>query len=678
MKCLVLAAGRGRRLSGFRLPKPLIPVLGLPLIERSIATVAEAGITEFVVVTGHRASEIEPFLAELAARRGLDLSTIRNDDWERGNGTSVLAARDAFTDDFVLVMADDVFDPMILTSLLAHRPAPGEIVAAVDFALDGRGTVDPSDATKLVVRDDRVEAIGKDLAEFNAFDTGIFVCSPALFAAVDASVRGGDASLAGGIRVVAACGKARIVDVGDHYWVDVDTPLAIRAARGALRRSVIKPHDSLVSRRINRPISTRLITPSLLRLAPGVTPNQVSFLGLVVAIGAAVSFAAGLPVLAGIAVMLASLLDGSDGEIARLGKVASPLGTFVDAVLDRYADAFMLAGAGAYVLTSRSESVWSGHGWLAVAAVVTTLAVTGHLMVSYTSARSVVDLGTRYRGRFLAAGRGRDARLLVLSLGGLLAGLDPIAVVIALAVIAVGSNAIVIARLWISWRLGQPGGTVAHVGALVFDFDGTLADSMPFLMALATDILENAGMAPAEARRRYQETVGVDFAAQLDEILPGRPENERDAAAFEVAKRAGILVCRPFPDVRPALAFFRERGIGCFVCSSTSPDIVAGYLSHWRLEPWLLDWTGFEPGFAKGAQIAALLRRHQLRPDAVLYVGDAPRDHRLVADAGVHFMALHRLFPRSEFRRRGLGSVRDLRRLARRWERSEWLRTQID
>src|SRR5262249_44665321 len=157
----------------------------------------------------------------------------------------------------------------------------------------------------------------------------------------------------------------------------------------------------------------------------------------------------------------------------------------------------------------------------------------------------------------------------------------------------------------------------------------TIADTMPFLTDLATSILTRAGMRPDEARRRYRETVGRDFAGQLEELLPGRPENGRDAAAFEAEKRAGMLERPVFGDAYPALGALRDRGVRTFVCSSTILELVTQYLKHAAIDDWFDDWLGFEPGFAKGEQVASLLERDRLDPDDVLYVGDAPRDYEL-------------------------------------------------
>ena len=53
MKCLIIAAGRGNRLASNGESKPLVPLLGLPLIERTILTARKGGINDFYVVTGY-------------------------------------------------------------------------------------------------------------------------------------------------------------------------------------------------------------------------------------------------------------------------------------------------------------------------------------------------------------------------------------------------------------------------------------------------------------------------------------------------------------------------------------------------------------------------------------------------------------------------------------------------
>ncbi|KKM67519.1 hypothetical protein LCGC14_1470240, partial [marine sediment metagenome] len=121
-------------------------------------------------------------------------------------------------------------------------------------------------------------------------------------------------------------------------------------------------------------------------------------------------FLLGLPIIGGIVIQLASILDGSDGEVARLKKMQSPFGNFFDAVLDRYSDGFILFGMFYYMLTASAVGNILGPSSTALVVGTSMLALLGTLMVSYTSAKSVADFGYRYGGQWTAAGRGRDLR----------------------------------------------------------------------------------------------------------------------------------------------------------------------------------------------------------------------------------------------------------------------------
>ncbi len=92
MKCLILAAGKGTRLRKRGNTKPLISLLGVPLIERTIRSAIDAGVDEFFVVTGYNGDRIRPFLDSLASRCGAKIAHLVNDDWEQGNGLSVQTA----------------------------------------------------------------------------------------------------------------------------------------------------------------------------------------------------------------------------------------------------------------------------------------------------------------------------------------------------------------------------------------------------------------------------------------------------------------------------------------------------------------------------------------------------------------------------------------------------------
>ena len=223
MQGLIVAAGQGTRLRSIASSKPLALVGGVPLIERVIDNAVAGGIDAFVVVTGYEAKPLEAFLRALAVRKNLRIDLARNPQWERANGHSVVAAAPSLGDRFVLMMADHLIEPSIFEDLLASPPGIDEVTLAVDRRLDNP-LVDLTDVT--CVRTDgagRILAIGKGLADYDAFDTGVFLASHALIDAIrDDVAAGGVGGISEGMRRLAAGGAAFTFDIGDRFWLDID------------------------------------------------------------------------------------------------------------------------------------------------------------------------------------------------------------------------------------------------------------------------------------------------------------------------------------------------------------------------------------------------------------------------------------------------------------------------
>jgi phosphatidylglycerophosphate synthase/phosphoglycolate phosphatase-like HAD superfamily hydrolase len=468
--------------------------------------------------------------------------------------------------------------------------------------------------------------------------------------------------VSGAVRQLASQGRARVHDLGDHTWIDVDTPRDRAGAERFLSQQSTKSLDGWVSQHLNRPLSRRVFTPLLLRVAPRITPNQVSLVSVAIAVIASLCFFLGQPLAGGIAIQLASVLDGSDGEIARLKKLESPFGGFLDALLDRYGDSFVLFGMAYFAWTASANARLFGDAWTPLIALAATLAIVGTLMVSYSSAKALADFGYRYRGRWVAAGRGRDLRLLLLFLAGVLAVIHPLSVFVALVLIAALTNAIVLRRVWISaGRERGPAAPNGGVRAVVLDFDGTVADTMPFLSDLAVSLLtQHYGVSPQEARRRYRETSGLDFASQVAEMFPGHSANTEVIATFERRKRASILAQPVFPETIQTLRALGQRGIQRFLVSSTPLETLAAYTQRHGIDGWIDGCRGFAPDFDKVRQLESLLAEHDLHPDEVLFVGDSLRDLDVAEGLGIRFLGVHNGFDAAAVRARGLVSVPDL------------------
>ncbi len=230
---VVLAAGNGDRFkNGSHRSKLLQPLLGRPLIARTLATAADAGISTFHVVVGYQAEAVRE-AAVNSAPRGTTVHVTYNPDWHLENGVSVLAARQSVRDRrFALLMGDHIFESHVLSLLLRMRVGASESLLAVDRRHVGDEIA--AEATKVRLQGDRITAIGKGLATYDALDTGLFVCDESVFDALENARAADDTTLSGGIRRLAARGLMRAVDVGAATWCDVDTLADLQTAEDLL------------------------------------------------------------------------------------------------------------------------------------------------------------------------------------------------------------------------------------------------------------------------------------------------------------------------------------------------------------------------------------------------------------------------------------------------------------
>jgi choline kinase len=230
---LVLAAGNGDRFhNGTVRSKLLQPLLGQPLILRTLETAHEAGIRSVDVVLGYQAEAVRAAI-EKAAPPGVSIRFSTNPEWHLENGVSALAARAQLHDRrFALLMGDHLFEAGVLTRLLTAEAGRDESLLAIDTR-PARPEV-AAEATKVRLSGARITAIGKDLDAYDALDTGLFVCSPMLFDALEAARTAGDTTLSGGIRRLAARGLMRGIDIGDATWYDIDTMADLETAETLL------------------------------------------------------------------------------------------------------------------------------------------------------------------------------------------------------------------------------------------------------------------------------------------------------------------------------------------------------------------------------------------------------------------------------------------------------------
>ncbi len=390
------------------------------------------------------ADQVRAHYQGIATRRKCDVEFVTTRDWKLGNGASALAAADKVgSDPFLLTMSDHLIAPSLIAKILQAGTQDGEISLAVDR--DKTGVFDVEDVTKVALSDGRVVRIGKTLDEWDAADTGVFLCTRALFDALERAQAQGRHSLSDGVSQLAAAGKVSAVDVTGEDWIDVDTPESLREAGRRLLGNLTKGgEDGYVSIYLNRPISTRL---SARLVATGITPNQITVISFLMSLVGAGFLAAGqyaFGFVGGLLVQSASIIDGCDGEIARLKHMSSARGAWLDTVLDRYADlAVALAITFAYSLAHPGP----------LPAFVGTVAAFGFILASYVTKEFSIRHERPYPNDILNRLKRRDMRLLLICLGAV-AGRPFEALLLTGAI----SHACVIGILFRGWRMSGPPG----------------------------------------------------------------------------------------------------------------------------------------------------------------------------------------------------------------------------
>jgi CDP-L-myo-inositol myo-inositolphosphotransferase len=429
---VILAAGKGERISntdGF-VAKPLIKIFDVSLIERSIKNlINNLNIKKIYIVTGFNHNEINNHLVKLQNKFSLNIEAVFAKDWEKGNGASFLAILDKIKhEQFYLLMVDHLFNDEFYKTILKYK-INNKSCLIISRTLSSLN--DFSDATKVKVGGEKINDIGKSIKDSNAFDTGFFILNSSEFNNVSKLSVRKKLSLTEVIQELVQQKKLYFIEVSEDSWFDIDTNQDLLKAKNyLLNNSNSKINDGSISKYINRPIS-KWITSKITDYP--LTPNQISIVVFFVSMlsGLIISMEGYFFLLLGaLLAQLSSILDGCDGEIARLKLLKSKFGGWFDQVLDRYSDLFIFTG-----LTFHTYFI---HKTLTVF-FIGFIAVGGKIISSYTAyVYDSVD-STRNSIRI-----GRDLIIFIILIGAVLN-----IPYITLVVLAFIMNADVCKRLWI-------------------------------------------------------------------------------------------------------------------------------------------------------------------------------------------------------------------------------------
>lgn len=217
MKALVLAAGFGKRLRPYTesLPKPLFPLGGQPILERTIRQLIDGGCDAVVVNTHHLHEQIETFISK--QRFGIPVTT-RYEPEILETGGAIRNVRDFLGDEPFMVVNSDIVTDMDYADIHAFHKSHGCPVTLVlhDFAEFNNVTIDKDDFVLGFHLKEKPRSAVKNLAF-----TGVQVIDPSV---VHLIPEGPSSSIDLYRKLIENGQHVKAIILKDRYWMDVGSP----------------------------------------------------------------------------------------------------------------------------------------------------------------------------------------------------------------------------------------------------------------------------------------------------------------------------------------------------------------------------------------------------------------------------------------------------------------------
>lgn len=163
------------------------------------------------------------------------------------------------------------------------------------------------------------------------------------------------------------------------------------------------------------------------------------------------------------------------------------------------------------------------------------------------------------------------------------------------------------------------------VAVIIFDFDGTIADSFDAVLQITNRLAREFGYAPAspEEIKRYQNLNSREILRQSQIPFYQLPFLLR---RLKQEMRQDIDTLKPIGGIREALLTIKAQGHTLGIVTSNTEENVRRFLRSHQLDPIFDFLHSGVTLFGKGRTIQRLLRQNHLNPDSVVYVGDETRD----------------------------------------------------
>ncbi len=178
---------------------------------------------------------------------------------------------------------------------------------------------------------------------------------------------------------------------------------------------------------------------------------------------------------------------------------------------------------------------------------------------------------------------------------------------------------------------------------LIFDFDGTLIDSSPAILATLGLVLQGRGIAPARAPSI--DLIGPPLLATLQACTGIADKKMLEALAGDFRNRydsEGIYATQAYADVATVLQQLQSSGSRLHLATNKRLRPTLLLLEHFGWTPWFKSVYCVDsrtpPYPSKGEMLLAQLQEQKLVAGDTIYIGDTAHDEKAAAHAGLRFL----------------------------------------
>ena len=176
------------------------------------------------------------------------------------------------------------------------------------------------------------------------------------------------------------------------------------------------------------------------------------------------------------------------------------------------------------------------------------------------------------------------------------------------------------------------------IKAILFDFDGTLVDSMGDLADIASDVIwKHYKLSKNFGEMLYNTTSGLPFCKQIEMMFCDYERNRLAVDDFETRKKDSFKEHKLFDDTIETIGYLREKGYMTIISSNNFKEVIDDYLISGGLK--VDEVLGFGGGLSKGkSHVEYICDKYGIQKDEIILVGDSLKDAELAKECGISFI----------------------------------------